>query len=259
VHDRGTVAEVLHLVRDLGLNHCEVSRRTGVPRPTVRDWANGKLPHSFERRRGLSGRSTGPGVCERCGADRHDFARLSSSYVYLLGLYLGDGTISKHRRGVYKLRIFLDKRYPNVVGECEAAMKAVLPFNTVNKFLTVSNCFEVFSYSKAWPCLIPQSGPGAKHTRPIELALWQREWVDLIPELFLRGLVHSDGCRFINTGRGRWRYPRYAFSNASSEIRQLFCDACDQLSLQWTLAPRTVYVSRKADVDRMDDFIGPKR
>jgi hypothetical protein len=259
MHDRGTVAEVLHLVSELGLNHCEVSRRTGVPRPTVRDWANGKLPHSFQRNRVLYGRSTASGLCEGCGAERHDFGRLSSSYVYLLGLYLGDGTISRHRRAVYKLRIFLDKRYPDIVGECEAAMKAVLPFNAVNKFLTVSNCYEVFSFSKAWPCLIPQHGPGPKHTRRIELARWQREWVNLVPKLFLRGLIHSDGCRVINTGRGGWRCPRYAISNASSEIRQLFCDACDQLGLRWTLAPRTVYVSRKADVARLDDFIGPKR
>jgi hypothetical protein len=259
VHDRETVAEVVRLLRDAGLNHCEVSRRTGVPRPTVRDWASGKLPHSFQQKPVLYGRPTGPGACQECGAERHDFGRLSSSYVYLLGLYLGDGTISRHRRGVHKLRIFLDKRYPNVVGECEAAMQAVLPFNAVNKFVTVSNCYEVFSFSKSWPCLIPQCGPGTKHTRPIELAPWQREWVSLVPRLFLRGLIHSDGCRFMNTGRGGWRCPRYAFSNASSDIRKLFCDACDQLGLRWTLAPRTVYVSRKADVARMDEFIGPKR
>jgi len=259
MHDRDTVAEVLRLVREEGLNHSEVSRRTGVPRPTVRDWANGKLPHSFETKPLLYGRPTGLRACPDCGAVRHDFERLSTSYVYLLGLYLGDGTISRHRRDVYKLRIFLDRRYPNIVAECEAAMKAVLPFNGVNKFLTVSNCYEVFSYSKSWRCLFPQAGPGMKHTRPIKLAAWQREWAHLVPKLFLRGLVHSDGCRFINSGRGGWQWPRYKFTNASSHIRQMFCDACNQLGLQWTSAPRTIYVSRRADVARMDEFIGPKR
>jgi hypothetical protein len=257
VHDRETVARVLELVRERGLNHCQVSRRTGVPRPTVRDWANGQLPHSFEPKPVLYGRPT-EGACPKCGAERHDFTRLSSSYVYRLGLYLGDGTISRHRRGVYKLRVFLDKRYPSIVAECEAAMKAVMPLNGVNKFLTVSNYYEVFSFSKSWPCLFPQAGPGMKHTRPIELAEWQREWTELLPKLFLRGLIHSDGCRFINTGRDGWRCPRYTFSNASTEIRQLFCDACDELGLHWSVAPRTVYVSRKADVARMDEFVGPK-
>jgi hypothetical protein len=29
------------------------------------------------------------------------------------------------------------------------------------------------SYSKHWPCLFPQRGPGPKHTRKIELEEWQ--------------------------------------------------------------------------------------
>ena len=77
------------------------------------------------------------------------------------------------------------------------------------------------------------------------------------PEALLRGLIHSDGCRFINTGTN-WRHPRYSFSNLSSDIRRLFCDGCDVLGIHWTVAPRTVYVSRKRDVARLDEFIGPK-
>jgi hypothetical protein len=78
------------------------------------------------------------------------------------------------------------------------------------------------------------------------------------PEPLLRGLVHSDGCRFMNTGRA-WRHPRYSFFNLSADIRAIFCWGCDLLGLRWTTAGHTVYVSRKADVARMDEFIGPKR
>lgn len=40
----------------------------------------------------------------------------------------------------------------------------------------------------------------------------------------------------------------------------MFCNACDQLDLHWTVAPpKSVYVSRKADVSRLDEFVGPKR
>jgi hypothetical protein len=74
----------------------------------------------------------------------------------------------------------------------------------------------------------------------------------------LRGLIHSDGCRFMNTGRGGWRHPRYAFSNRSAHIRGIFCMACQRLGLHWTRAPYTIYVSRKADVARLDEFVGPK-
>jgi hypothetical protein len=44
----------------------------------------------------------------------------------------------------------------------------------------------------------------------------------------------------------------------SADIRGIFCRACDALDLHWTTSGRTVYVSRNADVARMDTFIGPK-
>ncbi len=198
--------------------------------------------------------------CGRCHGPAHDFDRLSTAYAYLLGLYLGDGCISAHPRGVYRLRITLDVRYPAIVQECEAAIRAVLPRNRVGRHLRRCNCYVVSAYSKRWPCLLPQHGAGRKHERRIELAEWQQELVDLCPGLLLRGLIHSDGCRSINTGRGNWRCPRYSFSNLSSDIRQIFCDACDRLEIHWTTAPPgKIYVSRKADVARLDEFIGPKR
>jgi hypothetical protein len=107
-------------------------------------------------------------------------------------------------------------------------------------------------------CLFPQHGPGKKHARSIELAPWQRQIVGASPQLLLRGLIHSDGCRFINTGRN-WSHARYAFYNLSADIRAIFCDACDLLDIHWTSSRNTIYVSRKADVARMDAFIGPKR
>ena len=118
---------------------------------------------------------------------------------------------------------------------------------------------EVSSFSKSWPCLLPQHGPGKKHQRPIVLTDWQLELGARWPDQLVRGLIHSDGCRFQNTGRGNWSWPRYAFSNLSDDIRSIFCHACDQLGVHWTRSgKRTIYVSRKADVARLDEFIGPK-
>ena len=108
--------------------------------------------------------------CPRCGAGEHHFDRLSTSYAYLLGMYLGDGHISKGRRDVFRLRIALDKKYPLIVEECAAAMQAVMPWNKVHCQLTPKNYVEVHAYSKSWPCLFPQHGPGKKHERKIDLA-----------------------------------------------------------------------------------------
>jgi hypothetical protein len=234
-----------------------IARETGIPRSTVRDWMAGRVPDA------AAGQDV---TCARCGASRHRLEQLPAEYLYLLGLYLGDGCISAHRRGVYRLRLFLDARYPEILSAAEAALRRVFPANRINR-LARSGGFansaprssvELSVYSKALPCLFPQHGEGRKHERPIALEEWQRQLVERHPDQLLRGLIHSDGCRFVNTGRN-WRHPRYSFSNASHDIRTIFCDACDLLGLRWTTAPRTVYVSRIDDVARLDGFIGPKR
>lgn len=263
MHRRDVVAEALRLRDEEELGAVRVARRLGIPVGTVRDWHAGKLPrHSRTTTR--NGDPLPP-ACEVCGQDEHRFSDLLRAYVYLLGLYLGDGTISKHRRGVFRLRIFLDQKYPGIVAECETAMKAVVPRNRVERLLTVSNCFQVSSYSRSWPCLLPQHGPGPKHTRRIWLADWQQKLAERWPDALIRGMIQSDGCRFMNTGRGGWRHPRYCFTNVSSDLTSIFCTACDRVGLHWTAAfpsdetkAISIYVSRMDDVARMDEFVGPK-
>jgi len=71
-------------------------------------------------------RSERPGdACVRCGAPEHRFAELPRAYVYLLGLHLGDGCISAHPRRVYRLRLFFDARYPEILDAGEAAVRSV--------------------------------------------------------------------------------------------------------------------------------------
>jgi hypothetical protein len=153
----------------------------------------------------------------------------------------------------------MDARYPCLMQECMDAMLAVMPCSRLNR-VDYGTWFEVYSYSKSWPCLFPQHGPGKKHERLIELTAWQWELVRERPDLLLRGLLHSDGCRFTNTGRGGWSHPRYSFNNRSDDIRSIFCAACDLLGLRWTASgERTIYVSRKDDVALLDLFVGPKR
>jgi hypothetical protein len=268
MHDRATVEEALRLRDEEGLGAVRAARMLGLPVGTVRDWHAGKLPRHSRARTGNSdtGRQdAGLERCDRCGHSGHRFDELSESYVYLLGLYLGDGSISSHPRGVHKLRISLDKRYPDIVDECVGAMREVMPRSKADRLLTASNCWEVYSYSRSWPCIFPQHGPGLKHHRRIWLCDWQQELAERWPKALIRGMIQSDGCRFINTGRGTWTNPRYGFSNVSTDITSIFCADCDCLGLRWTGAfPEdeskavTIYVSRKDDVARMDEFVGPK-
>jgi hypothetical protein len=226
-----------------GASASAVARELGLPRSTVRDWLAGRLPRSTEPPR------------EGCGR-LHLVDELPPEYVYLLGLYLGDGCISQQPRGVHRLRIFLDAKYPGIISRAGGAMQATRGGHPGT--VTRGNCVEVYSYWLHWPCVFPQHGPGLKHERTIMLADWQQSLVRTAPERLLRGLIDSDGCRSLNTGRGGWVHPRYSFSNLSTDIHGMFREACDQLGVRWTAAPKVTYVSRKADVARLDEFIGPK-
>jgi hypothetical protein len=98
-----------------GLNDCAIARLTGLPRTTVRDWRQTQrwVPRKWPARAAPLGES-----CAECGHPIHRFDELGPPYVYLLGLYLGDGYIVRHGRGVYRLTVTLDARYPGVVAEC---------------------------------------------------------------------------------------------------------------------------------------------
>ncbi|WP_238163858.1 hypothetical protein [Kribbella pittospori] len=110
---------------------------------------------------------------------------------------------------------------------------------------------------------VPATRPGRKHLRKIELAQWQREIVAKYPEQLLRGLFHSDGCRFVNwaskaDGR-RYYYLRYQFSNESDDIRKILTDALDLLGIAWRQPrPNTIAISRMEAVAVLDTFVGPK-
>jgi hypothetical protein len=241
---------------ELGVNDCAAARLTGIPRTTVRDWRRSQR-WAQQRQR------SGPASCSRCGHPAHAFDALDDGYAYLLGLYLGDGHIVHHRRGVYRLTVALDAKYPGIVSECRKAIQAVLPTGRVGIQLRHGGtCAWVINSSKQWPCLLPQHGPGKKHERLIVLADWQQRVVHAHAEQFLRGLIHSDGCRFANTvrhGTKVYEYPRYNFSNRSEDIRRIFCDACDLLGVEWRVMNAwNISVARRASVARLDEFIGPK-
>jgi hypothetical protein len=178
-------------------------------------------------------------------------------------MYLGDGYIVHHRRGVHRLTISLDARYVGIVEECRQAVQAVMPRGRVGlQFRHGGTTAWITNSSKQWPCLFPQHGPGRKHEREIVLASWQRDLVDRQPELLVRGLIQSDGCRAMNTirhGEKAYAYPRYQFTNRSDDIRKIFCDACDLLGVEWRVMNRwNISVARRDSVARLDEFVGPK-
>ncbi len=91
--------QALDLIKT-GVNDCEIGRRLGIPRGTIRDWRVGREAGSGGRTKEWTGRRTG--TCFRCDGESVD----EEAYSYLLGMYLGDGCLSAGARNVYRLRVF---------------------------------------------------------------------------------------------------------------------------------------------------------
>jgi hypothetical protein len=252
------INRVFSLAADGRLTQTEIAAAVGVSQRTVSRWlraGQAATASSPMRRRGDM--AACPDGCP------HRAAVPPDSYAYLLGQYLGDGSIAHTRRGVYRLFLSCCAAYPGIVAECRQAIAAVLPGNAIGERKR-PGVIELNCYSKHWPCLFPQHGPGKKHTRPIVLEPWQATIaLDAKPDRFVRGLIHSDGCRGVNHVRGAngrpYAYTRYFFSNRSADIRQLFDEACGRLGVECRQMNRyNISVARRASVERLDEFVGPK-
>jgi hypothetical protein len=193
-----------------GMNDCEIARQTGIPRKTAWEW---------RRQPRIRTRPTSASPCRVI----HDFSAMpAAAYCYVLGLYRGDACISRSGR-VWHMRITLDKKYPAIIDRCRDDIDRLMQGQRAAVMDRSDGCSEVSLYSKHWPCLRPQHRPGKKHTRPIRLEPWQEVFVKEATEEFIRGLIHSDGCRVVANDRGV-KSVRYHFSNPSEDIIGLFTD-----------------------------------
>ena len=247
MYDISTRKLALTLVEQ-GRSLNSVSKETGISRAAIRSWQD-----RLEPLPGISPPDPGPPADDQ-------------AYAYLLGLYLGDGCISAHPRGTgHYLRIACADAWPGLLRLCREAIPKVRPgisaYTVQNEGYTM-----VTSYYRHWPSLFPQHGPGKKHERGISLTPWQRDIVDAHPWEFIRGLIHSDGCRITNwTTRvvggetKRYEYPRYFFTNLSADIRTLYTDTLDKVGVNWKQAnAQNISVARKPSVALMDTHVGPK-
>ncbi|MER7938916.1 helix-turn-helix domain-containing protein [Streptomyces sp. NPDC094458] len=257
MYDLDTRKHALALVAQ-GFSHNSVSKQTGISRAAIRSWLKRIEPLGY-----IQGTE-----CPRCGGTP-SIPDDPAAYSYLLGLYLGDGCVSPAKRGVYSLRIACADAWPGLIDACDEAVQRVRPANKVCRVQS-QGCQYVTSFSKHWPCLFPQHGPGKKHERAITLESWQQRIVDASPWEFVRGLIHSDGCRVTNWTtrlvggeRKRYEYPRYLFANKSDDIRKLFTDTLTAVGVEWTTLARgsdpfNISVARRASVALMDAHVGPK-
>jgi hypothetical protein len=256
MYPRATV-DLARRLSELGVIDRENARICGVSIRAIRHWRAGD-----RRADRVEPRTSSKPTCPRC----HGRVLDDAAYAYLLGLYLGDGHITRGPRS-HVLWLACSDAWPGLLDLAKQTMSLVMPSSSVFcSSRTGVGCTYVKSVSKHWPCLLPQHGPGRKHERTIELVPWQQEIVTSHADAFACGLFHSDGCRLINHIRrplkdgDRWyEYPRYLFVNRSADIHRLCGEALDRLGVAWRFSkPTTISVARREAVARLDEFVGPK-
>lgn len=194
----------------------------------------------------------------------------TNEYAYLLGMYLGDGYVSRQGKYTWRIRFSCDKKYPGIVAALVATIESIGCKGHVAGQST-RNSVDVFAYSNSIPSLFPQHGPGKKHARNITLEPWQLGIVQDHPQSFLRGLYHADGSRYIHRQGGR-EYVKYNFTNRSKQIIDLFCDACALCGITYRINSRpfkamdgsastgwTVTIGKRSEVLKCESVLGVKQ
>lgn len=178
-HSAEVRVAAVQLVRDGALPR-HAARRSGVDPTTLCAWLHHDAPTLVR------------GIPRRCWRCHPDVELAAAPYAHLLGLYLGDGWVTRVRTTSF-LSVACDDAWPGLADECEEAMLAVLATSVCR--VRRSGCHDLKAYSQHWPCLLPQHGPGKKQNRSIVLEPWQEQVVAEHPGRLLRGLFNSDGWR----------------------------------------------------------------
>lgn len=251
MHSPAVREQAMELVRS-GLNDCEVARRTGLPRTTIRDWRRppGCKPRSREPRPHIT--------CPRCWRASPRLRFSPEDYAELLGLYLGDGYVVRLAR-TSRFRLYLDSRHPVIIDESMALLERCFPENAVGVVMGHEGRMTILSvYSSHLPCVFPKHGAGMKHLRRIALEPWQHALVAAAPWSLLKGLIRSDGCAYINR-TGPYEYLSYEFSNRSADILDLFARTCESVNVEYRRYQRSIRIYRRASVALMEANVGLKR
>jgi hypothetical protein len=256
MHPPQIKARALELIAQ-GINDCEISRRMGIPRGTIRDW---RRPTYVRRNPEIPSET-----CPRCWRAAKPMRFTPDDYSELVAVYLGDGSISTHPR-TQRLRVALDEKYPRIIADVRALLERCFPHNQIDEVQS-KGCVHVSLYSIHLSCVLPQHGLGRKHERRLVLEPWQREIVEAAPWPFIRGCIRTDGCAFINrTDIHRdqpYEYLSYEFCNMSKDIVDLFVETCERVGVftrvncdrrgRWD-----VRINRRVSVALMLDHVGLK-
>lgn len=227
-------------------NKLFLSKKYNIPRATLRYW----LDPQFLKKKEMDleyEESKKEMILDR-------IKNYNKIYSFILGLYLGDGCITKNKMS-YRLRIVQDEKYTNSIIEIEEKMN--LFFEKKSSVTKQTGCTIVSIFDKYLLHYFPQHGLGKKHERLIELSEFQLKYIDY--QNLMRGLFISDGSYYL----ANKKYERFNFTNKSLDIINIFRDCLNHFDIShgFRVKPNGIYIveiQRKSEVAKMKNLVGIK-
>lgn len=192
------------------------------------------------------------------------------SYSYILGFYLGDGCLG-HVKNSFTLMIVNQSDRHETNQRIAENIKIIFPTkNVMVRKRKEANCAVISMTSLRLDEMFPH-GKGSKHTRKIVLRDWQKEIVKLFPENFIKGMMESDGCRYVPRKKECPTYVIYQFANCSLDLHGFLQEAAAQIGLEFTFRARKsngekdrtqmflTSFNKKTSVELLDSFVGIKK
>lgn len=235
-------------LRENGENWLTISKKLNIPRGTIKYWFDGgEIKFNKQLKKEFNLKT----FLEEIENDE----RKKRAYSYILGLYLGDGHITKTaKKDIYRLRIFLHDRYKNLNEYALRNLQEILVENKCTIFSSKDCALDIISvYKKNIKEIFPQHGEGLKHKRKIKLEKWQKEIID--PLCFIQGLFHSDGSYV----QGKNVF--YQFTNMSTDIKKMYLYYCKKIGVQTSSTDfnkKNIYIYKKNFVKYLEEKIGTK-
>jgi len=154
-----------------------------------------------------------------CTISYDDIVRLmdiKNREAFVIGVALGDGSLSNPNSKAVRLRITCDNKYPVIMEEIMHALQTLFPKNIVSLVARKDNCSDISVYSNKLHDLLPwKADCGSKHHQQAHVPMWifeQKEYSIAC----LRGLIISDGSIYKDRG--------YLMVNVCSNIEPLAKD-----------------------------------
>lgn len=175
-------------------------------------------------------------------------------YNYLYGLYLGDGCLYKRKdRNVSTITFSLDKKYPNIIKQCESYLHDLFGKFPYIYHRKNSNSVDVKYTSIIVDKLFLKYGSGKKHMNGIYLP---KILVDNIHyDCLLKGLFHSDGSYYFNNRSGTYCY---SFTNKSIDILNIFSRCLNFYDVKHSLSKDHIMIQSNKEVKKLYKILEQK-